>query len=257
MDDDQKELAKIAAQEAMKPFADLFQKLFGGPAEEIGGMMQDSLKVRRFRRQLKLLEKVQQITDDAKFEPQRVPDYIAFPVMNDATLNDDPTLEEMWASLLANASKPDVGATLSPMFPKILANLTPRQAQFLDLYFDISVYQIFVKIRPIAPDVISKHSRMSDEALSNSIGQRGFRWHWPDEKKFCIDSLVSMGVLRVEQELDKTAYKAIAGRVFAEAEVPTKRRLEPNVMVLQENFYQITVLGAEFVIACRPPNKRP
>lgn len=56
MDDDQKELAKIAAESAFRPFANLIEKLFGGAAEQVGGMWTDGLR-RRFRR-IKIFEKL-------------------------------------------------------------------------------------------------------------------------------------------------------------------------------------------------------
>ena len=81
MDEEQKELIKAGADAAMKPFANLIEKLFGGSVEEIGGIWQDSLKVRRFQRQLKLFEIVEKLIADAGFEPRHVPDAISIPLL--------------------------------------------------------------------------------------------------------------------------------------------------------------------------------
>jgi hypothetical protein len=75
--------------------------------------------------------------------------YIAIPLLEKATLVDDDDLQKMWASLLANASHPERASTVSQGFPTMLAGLSPRQAKFLEVYFDARVYSIFVKIRPI------------------------------------------------------------------------------------------------------------
>ena len=50
MDEDQKELLKVGAEAAMKPFEGLIEKLFGGPVEQIGGMWTDALIARRQRK---------------------------------------------------------------------------------------------------------------------------------------------------------------------------------------------------------------
>jgi len=67
---------------------------------------------------------------------------------------------------LANASHPEYSASVSQAFPTMLAGLTPRHAKFLEVYFDLSVRSIFVKIRPIQPSVISTHSRLTDAKLA-------------------------------------------------------------------------------------------
>lgn len=108
MNDDEKELLRAGADAAMKPLASLIEKLFGGSAEEIGEMWQDALKACRFKRQLQLLKRVQEMIAEAGFEPRRVPDNISIPLLNGAALEDDESLQERWAALLANASS-DLG----------------------------------------------------------------------------------------------------------------------------------------------------
>src|ERR1035441_4208784 len=107
----------------MKPFANLIEKLFGGSVEEIGGIWQDSLKVRRFQRQLKLFEKVEKLIADAGFEPRHVPDAISIPLLSAASLEDNERLQDKWAALLANAANPDV--TPHPGFVQLLSNMSP------------------------------------------------------------------------------------------------------------------------------------
>ena len=137
MDDEQKEIAKIGAEAAMKPFTELFQKLFGGPSEEIGGMWQDALQVRRFGRRLKLLKRVQALIDKAGFTPKQVSDKLGIPLLNASSLEDDDTLQEKWANLLVNAAHPTPNLEVQPTFVTILAELTPSQAFLLDaLYRD-------------------------------------------------------------------------------------------------------------------------
>src|SRR5262249_1079297 len=74
MTDEGKELIKAGADAAMRPFANLVEKLFGGAVEELGGMWTDTLKVRRFGRQIKLFSRVQNMIEDAGFEPQHIAD---------------------------------------------------------------------------------------------------------------------------------------------------------------------------------------
>jgi hypothetical protein len=182
----------------------------------------------------------------------QIPDYIALPLIEAATLVDDEGLQEKWAALLANAAHPQFSPSMSPQFPKILANLLPREAKYLDLYFDYSVRQIFIKIRPLGAEVISSHSRVNEQRLSDLVGNSGFRWRSNGERAATLENLIGQGVLRRDQNIDPKSYGALAGKLFAEGRLKTPTILPTNVMVHMENFYEISVLGAEFVIACRP-----
>ncbi len=52
---DEDKIVKAGVEAALKPFADLLEKLTGPAAEEIGLTVKDHVRVFRFRRQLRLL----------------------------------------------------------------------------------------------------------------------------------------------------------------------------------------------------------
>ncbi len=143
MDRDSKELVKIAAEAAVKPFGDILSKLVGGPAEQVGGIVTDALAAirqdidqkRQEKRVRKVLKKAQDAIDNAMFEPRAVPDYILMPLLQGAALQDDETMQDMWANLLANAANPN-GGSIPPVFTKILSELSPNDALFLDRFAD-------------------------------------------------------------------------------------------------------------------------
>jgi hypothetical protein len=89
VNEDEQQFVKAGAEAAMKPFASLIERLFGGSVDEIGGMWQDSLKARRQIRAARLFAKVQAQIEAASFESQAVPDYIWIPLLNAATMQDD------------------------------------------------------------------------------------------------------------------------------------------------------------------------
>ena len=109
----------------------------------------EEIKKRRAERLVRIASDAAEQVKASGVEPVQIPDYIAIPLLEKATLVDDDDLQKMWASLLANASHPERASTVSQGFPTMLAGLSPRQAKFLEVYFDARVYSIFVKIRPI------------------------------------------------------------------------------------------------------------
>jgi hypothetical protein len=135
MEEDQKEIIKAGAEALVKPVADLINKRFGGAAEQIGGMWTDELAARRRVRQIALYLKVKKAIDGAGFEPQQIPDRIWVPILREASLEDDETLQTKWANLLANAADPQQKTAVLPSFSSIMADLNSVQAKFLETLY--------------------------------------------------------------------------------------------------------------------------
>jgi hypothetical protein len=251
----------LAVAKALEPYV---TKMLGPAFDAIGGTIGDpveewrkDLAKRRSERASAVVFSAARKIQASGAEPIRIPDYIAVPLLERATLVDDEGLREMWASLLANAAIPDISPRVSTLFTTILSNLSPRQAKFLEVIFNASVQSIFIKIRPIAPVAIVNHSRMDDDLLTSVVGNTDFRWQSNDEKAEALETLMSQGVLRRDQEIDPKSYSALAGRLLAEGKLKTPHKLPTDVMVHMKDFYQLTITGAEFVLACRPFDRRP
>jgi hypothetical protein len=133
MNKDELELAKVTIEALLKPYTDLIERLFGGAVDFVGGMLEDAVRERRQRRTAKVLAKLQAAIEDAKIETQPIPDSIWIPALQEASLQDDETLQERWAWLLANASDPDRRNLVEPAFLGILKELSPREVRFLDV----------------------------------------------------------------------------------------------------------------------------
>src|SRR5215472_13690291 len=95
-----------AAVGAAIPFTAIVKRMLGPAADEVAEMWRDQVRVYRYGRQLKLLEKAEKMARDAGFTPQPVPPKILFPLLEGASFEDNEDLHDMWAALLANASSP-------------------------------------------------------------------------------------------------------------------------------------------------------
>jgi hypothetical protein len=247
----------LAASKAAEPY---LLKVLGAPLEQVAGMLAspiEAIRKRRSERLARIAASAGAQIEASGVEPIQIPDYIAIPLIEKATLVDDEGLQEMWASLLANASHPERAPSVSQMFPTMLAGLTPRHAKFLEIYFNASVYSIFLKIRPIAASVIASHSRMSEAKLGNVVGNSSFRWTSNDEKAATIDNLVNLGIMRRDREIGLEDFPKLAVYLLKQAGIKTPPlRIEGSQVPLAEDFCSITIAGAALVIACRPLDKR-
>src|SRR4051812_33069385 len=123
MDDDQKELLKISAEAAMKPFSELALNLFGPVTTELGKSWGEWAK-RRSARAGMLDGFYRARVRDAGINPELVPDYIAIPLLEAAMLTDDEILQDTWANMMANAADPRQSRPVRALFPEMLRGLS-------------------------------------------------------------------------------------------------------------------------------------
>lgn len=91
---------------AMTPVNDLISSLFGPAAREAGLMLQDHIKVYRKEGQFRLYIRTMEKLKALGVTPQRVPLKLLFPIIENASVEEDDDLQDRWASLLANAANP-------------------------------------------------------------------------------------------------------------------------------------------------------
>ncbi len=218
--DDQKELIKIGAEAAFKPFAELTQKLFGGACEQIGGYWEDGLKFRRQLRQLKLLKKLDIAIEDAGFTPRAIPDAIWIDAVEEASRVDDETLRDKWAAMLVNAADPSQDRPIAVSFISILKELSPNDAKFLDSLFD--------RYKANGTSSLDYFQLMTAGGNARLSG---------DQWSVCLDVLKRNGV--IEEKISPSDIAIPEGSPVTE--------YHPYL------YWRLTAIGIAFVRACRPP----
>src|SRR6266576_1569244 len=117
-------IAKVAGPLAAAiPFTGIVKRVLGPAADELAEMWRDQVRLYRYERQLKCVEKAERMAKDAGFTPQAVPPKILFPLLEGASFEEDETLHTMWAALLANAASPEKAGSVRPGFIAILRQM--------------------------------------------------------------------------------------------------------------------------------------
>jgi Abortive infection alpha len=131
------ELAKgAAALGAAVPFTAIVKRMLGPAADELAEMLRDQVRLYRYERQLKCLDKAERMAKDAGFTPRAVPPKILFPLLEGASFEEDEDLHTMWAALLANAASPDNAPKVRPGFIATLKQMSPEEASILKFIAD-------------------------------------------------------------------------------------------------------------------------
>lgn len=116
---------------AAKEYADLIVK---GPLGELGGMLTDAVGQWRLRNQVRLLLRTKEWLEEKGVKPQLIRPDLFVPLVTEASMVDDSTLADMFASLLSTHIDPSTSENSHPSYGSVLAQLSTVDAQAM-VYF--------------------------------------------------------------------------------------------------------------------------
>ena len=220
------EIAKgLTAVGAAIPFTSMVKKMLGPAADEVAEMWRDQVRVYRYGRQLKLLEKAERMAQEAGFTPQAVPPKILFPLLEGASFEDNEDLHTMWAALLANAASPENAGKIRPGFIATLRQMASDEAVLLawmhgqtwssegETAFSTQIlYKVYGDFGFLAS--VSEVPRDVRENLKGNLRLGA-----------CLDSLEAAKLIRSDGDYEKRVYK-------------------------------LTTRGDQFICVCRPPKPK-
>ena len=108
------------------------------PLAEIIGMAKDYLQVTRFQQRLKLQDKVKRIMQERgilRLTREIEPNFLV-PLLENATLEKDDTLQETWARMLVNAGDEDSGVVPRTAFVQMLSEMSSDDVMHLSMIHD-------------------------------------------------------------------------------------------------------------------------
>ncbi len=121
---------EIVKSGAVDKAADLLHKLAGPVFEEFGAMLGDKVRVYRVKNLVKTIQKTEQLLHDAGLPTNAVPPRLLLPIIENSSIEDDDSLQQLWAGLLATASQQT--DSVSPSFVETLKQLTPDEARHIE-----------------------------------------------------------------------------------------------------------------------------
>lgn len=139
------EIAKTTGRaiEASEKFGGFISKFVTGSLEQGMGIFEDKLKYMRWERQVRYMQKVEQLARDVGLSsPTRViPLKLAIPLLEAASLEDDDLLQDLWVRLLVNAVDERTHINLQRSYIEILGQLTPLEARLLQKIYSLPYEQ--------------------------------------------------------------------------------------------------------------------
>jgi hypothetical protein len=128
-----------ASKEAIQAGREL-SHFISGPVGQVVGMLEDHLKVVRFERQVQLRDRVRNILIEKGMDgpTRRITLNIGLPLLENATLEEDDDLQEVWARLLVNGGDANSGIELRRAFISVLAEMSALDVRNLAMIESVS-----------------------------------------------------------------------------------------------------------------------
>jgi hypothetical protein len=233
----------------------LLKTLFGPSFHEVGGMIADQVKLRRFKNQVTIFTKAQKILKDKKIDPKKVSLKVLAPLIEYSSYEEEEGLQDKWAKLTAHVLAEDDDIIFHQNCISILNKLSSLEAKLMDdLHEELEFMRIkkhkqdveryermfeYVKepMKPRKPDNISLQSlkfNLSNLSERNKVSMSSL--------EFSITNLVALGLLKWETDVEVEASKA--------DEDPTDSTIDVDVNVSNNDFFIFTTLGDRFVKTC-------
>ena len=187
-----------AIEEAAKTARHYLDGILLAPLAEFGLLIRDTVSFWRFKNQVNMVGKAKKLLEakgiDAKTIAGSVLPENVIPLIEAGSETSNPTLSDLFASLLATAINPKTAASVHPSFGKILNQLAPLDAQILvRLKNEIDAIQLRVdegsKIENMSNKIpLYRQFQYDAQKLSLSI-DRSF-----EEVNLCFENLRRLGI---------------------------------------------------------------
>lgn len=122
-----------ATQKELKTVANIFKSFIPGGIRDGVGIWNDNIRFKRWKNLVKISQEANKIIKDCGIKPQELPIGFETKFIEEASLQEEPTVQEMWSNLLANVSTGEVDSKI--IYISILKELTITEVEILNMFF--------------------------------------------------------------------------------------------------------------------------
>jgi hypothetical protein len=147
-------------------------KVIGEPVECAVGMLSDKLRFMRWERQIRMVDKCEEIIRQRQIEGKlrAVSPKLALPIMENASLEENDQLQDLWANLLASALDPSFKGVLRSAFIDVI-----KQLEVVDAYILNFLYKSYIaalKSKEVHEDESPSCIGWSKEEICNALKEK-------------------------------------------------------------------------------------
>lgn len=110
-------------EKALDLVKDFLDKIIGPTAEELGLLAGDGVRFWRVRNQIRILQKAKTLVETYDIQIKEIPIKILVPLLENASLEGDETLQDKWANLIVNMVDSELNLQ-NHIFPYLLSQIS-------------------------------------------------------------------------------------------------------------------------------------
>jgi len=235
------EVAKTSgkALEVMQQLGTFTARVMGEPIEQTVGLLTDKLRFMRWQRQLRLFDRWKEIIEEREIDlhSARLSPKLGLPIIENATLEEDDHLQDIWARLLASCMDPKNGRPMRSAFIEIVKQLETIDATTLRGLHAIYLHSIDSSTTKMEAGLSIDHSPSSIKISRRELSEK-----------------CGLGFTEYEQIMDNLFRLRLCAPFILNDEFDVVKNGGPDKhhfsTVFQYDPICITSLGLAFVEAC-------
>ncbi len=165
----------------LRDLAPFLRRVLGDSLESFGGILSDWASYFRYKNLLAIRDRVEAIHVKRNLQGKAlpIPPRYAIPLIEAASLEDDPDIRTLWANLIANATDPNTHLKLAKIHIDTLKAFEPLDAAIMDHLYRNWAHTLMV------PEEAPENADTISEALDCD----------PEEVKISLQNLYRLGCL--------------------------------------------------------------
>jgi hypothetical protein len=183
------------------------RKLIGPSLEEAGLLLKESIALWRFKNQINILEKANEICERKGIKPSSISLKLLYPLMDAASLEDDPEMQSKWAALLSNMVDSEKNIQ-NHVFPYILGQLSLPEFALLDACIREKHNRVNILSRELAN--FNENFRAEEQELTQKIAE--YDQQIAEQKQLLSDFQRMKTISRLNTERRKSNYELMVLR---------------------------------------------
>jgi hypothetical protein len=236
--------ASVKFAEVTEKVGGFVAKVIGPASNQVGGILEDWTRYYRYKNLLKIADKVEAIHARRKIEGKTIsiPPRIAIPMLESAALEDDETLQEVWARLIANSTDPNFKESAHPGFIEIIRQLSSDEAIILTSFLQMEKYPIlFTNLVVHDP---SKIHKVEPPSLYQLIYEQFKTWceflglKQPNNLRAYLDNLQRLQIIELENISSSKLADGLASAIG------------PKLISERGEYLKMTAYGKNFIAVC-------
>jgi hypothetical protein len=265
------EVAKTAGTfaEVTKKVGGFVSKVIGPASNQIGGILEDWTRYYRFTNLLRIADKVETLHARRKIDGKTmpIPPRVAIPMLESAALEDDDTLQDVWAKLIANSTDPNFKSAFHPGYIEVVRQMSPDETMILNSFLKLKSYPVLFTNHVAAQyeqdgrTMMSYYLRTQGKKESYDGIFKSYASHCDklalkslDNSKVYFDNLIRLRIVDLGHNFSGEEKNA-RSILFAMKQRASSNENRSSIAIpARDEFLKMTDFGQSFVTACISEN---